>query len=287
MTGHMLGAVYALIAAVLYGGADFGGGFASRRLNHYQVLLLFSLVGIVAMAVLAFLWNEGMPTSTSIINAMLASTFGAIGLATLYKGLAGGRACIVAPSSGAVAAAIPVIYAAFSQGLPDRVTLVGFILAVIGIWLTTQVDPNAEIGRPAESKKSGEGLLMGVVAGCGFGLFFIFLARIEAGPIFSPLIFGKMASAAVGLFVVTLKKMPLPNPVANPYALLAGFLDVMANVFYLVSSTLTRPDIAAVLVCIYPAVTVILSMLFLKESINHYQGFGVLICVVAIVLIMI
>jgi len=281
----LLGAIYALIAAVLYGGADFGGGFASRRLNHYQVLLIFSLVGVVAMAVLALLWNEEMPTAKSIINAMLASTFGAIGLATLYKGLASRRACIIAPSSAVVAAGLPVIYGAIVQGLPDTVTLAGFILAAIGIWLTTKVDPDD--GEQPGNGPAGNGLLMGVLAGLGFGLFFIFMARIEPGPIFSPLIFGKLASIAVALFVIIMKKMPLSNPMANPLALLAGFLDVMANVLYLVSSSLTRPDIAAVLVCTYPAVTVLLSMLFLKEKINRSQGFGVLVCIVAIALIMV
>ncbi|HED24255.1 MAG TPA: DMT family transporter [Firmicutes bacterium] len=285
MTDHLLGAIYALIAAVLYGGGDFGGGFASRRLNHYQVLLIFSLVGVVAMAVLALLWNEEMPTATSIINAMLASTFGAFGLATLYKGLASRRACIVAPSSAVIAAGLPVIYGAIVQGLPDNVTLTGFILAAIGIWLTTRGDPS--IGEQTAGENAGGGLLIGVLAGLGFGLFFIFMARIEPGPVFSPLIFGKLASIAVALFVIILGKMPLPNPVKNPLALVAGFLDVMANVLYLVSSSLTRPDIAAVLVCTYPAVTVLLSMLFLKEKINRSQGFGVLVCIVAITLIII
>ncbi|MFO8192860.1 MAG: hypothetical protein R6U08_08880, partial [Bacillota bacterium] len=169
MTVHLLGAIYALIAAVLYGGADFGGGFASRRLNHYQVLIIFSLVGVVAMVVLALLWNEGLPTATSIINAMLASTFGAIGVAILYNGLAHGRACIIAPSSAVVAAAIPVIYAVFVEGLPDTVTLTGFILAAIGIWLTTKVDPDD--GEQPGNGPAGNGLLMGVLAGLAFGCF--------------------------------------------------------------------------------------------------------------------
>ncbi|OPL09311.1 MAG: hypothetical protein AVO34_13685 [Firmicutes bacterium ML8_F2] len=285
MTAHLLGAIYALIAAVLFGSADFGGGFASRRLSHYQVLIIYSLVGIVAMAVLALLWSEGMPTATSIINAMLASTFGAIGLAILYNGLAHGRACIIAPSSAVIAAAIPVIYAVFIEGLPDKITLAGFILAAIGIWLTTKVDPDD--GEQSGNGPAGNGLLMGVLAGLAFGCFFIFMARIEPGPIFSPLIFGNLAAAALAFFVIILKKIPLPNPVANPLVLMVGLLNAIAKVLYLISSNLMRPDVAAVLVCTYPAVTVILSMLFLKEKINCSQGLGVFVCIVAIALIMV
>ncbi len=285
MTAPLLGAIYALIAAVLYGGADFSGGVAARRLNNYQVLLLTSLVGVLVLIVLALLWREGLPTITSIVNASLASIFGAIGLATLYSALAYGRASIVAPSSAVVASAIPVIYTAFVQGLPGTVTFSGFILAAIGIWLTTKTEV-------LDEKQSGEklfngGLLQGVLSGLAFGGFFIFLARIEPGPIFTPLIFGKLAAASVGLFIVTVKRLPLPNPVTNPVALLSGFVDVLANVLYLVSTSLTRVDIAAVLVCTYPAATVILAMLFFKEKITRSQALGVLVCIVAIALIII
>jgi drug/metabolite transporter (DMT)-like permease len=285
LTAHLLGAIYALIAAVLYGGADFSGGVAARRLNNYQVLLITSLVGVLVLIALALLWKEGLPTVTSIVNAVLASIFGAIGLATLYSALAYGRASIVAPSSAVVASAIPVIYAAFVQGLPGALTFSGFILAAIGIWLTTKTEV-------LDEERSGEkffngGLLQGVLSGLAFGGFFIFLARIEPGPIFTPLIFGKLAAASVALFIVTVKKLPLPNPVTNPVALLSGFVDVLANVLFLVSTSLTRVDIAAVLVCTYPAATVILAMLFFKETITRSQALGVLVCIVAIALIII
>lgn len=285
MTAHLLGAIYALIAAVLYGGADFSGGVAARRLNNYQVLLLTSLVGVLVLIVLALLWREGLPTVMSIVNASLASIFGAIGLATLYSALAYGRASIVAPSSAVVASAIPVIYTAVVQGLPGVVTFSGFILAAFGIWLTTRTEALDE--EHSGKKRFNDGLLQGVLSGLAFGGFFIFIARIEPGPIFTPLIFGKLASASVGLFIVTLKRLPLPNPLTNPVALLSGFADVLANVLYLVSTSLTRVDIAAVLVCTYPAATVILAMLFFKERITRSQAFGVLVCVVAIVLIII
>ncbi|MDZ4133398.1 MAG: DMT family transporter [Dethiobacteria bacterium] len=285
MTAHLLGAIYALIAAVLYGGADFSGGVAARRLNNYQVLLLTSLVGVLVLIVLALLWREGLPTVKSIINASLASIFGAIGLATLYSALAYGRASIVAPSSAVVASAIPVIYTAFVQGLPGAITFSGFILASIGIWLTTKTEVLDE--EHSGEKRSNDGLLQGVLSGLAFGGFFIFIARIEPGPIFTPLIFGKLAAASVGLLIVTLKRLPLPNPLINPVALLSGFVDVLANVLYLVSTSLTRVDIAAVLVCTYPAATVILAMLFFKEKITRSQALGVLICIVAIALIII
>jgi drug/metabolite transporter (DMT)-like permease len=280
LTSHLIGAIYALIAAVLYGGADFSGGFAARRLNQFQVLFLSSLVGAVVLIILALLWREDMPTVRSVFYAILASISGAIGLATLYNALSFGRASIVAPSSAVVASAAPVIYAAFIEGLPGSVTLTGFILAAVGIWLTTRTEI-------LDKAAPDGGLLQGVLSGLAFGGFFIFIARIDPGPVFSPLIFGKLSAAALGLLILSLKKLPLPKPVTSPFALLAGFLDVLANALYLVSTTLTRVDIAAVLVCTYPAATVMLAMLFFKERLTRSQGFGVLVCLLAIILIII
>jgi len=282
---HLLGAFYALVAAVLYGGADFSGGVAARRLNQYQVILITALTGAAVMTILALIWQEGLPSLASIGNAVVASIFGAIGLATLYNALAYGRASIVAPASAVVASAIPVVYAAVTQGLPGVVTFSGFILAAVGIWLTSRTGLSHE-EEPAE-EQAGAGLLQGVLSGLFFGGWFIFIARIEPGYIFSPFIFGKLASAAVGLFIISIKKLPLPNPVKSPFAILAGFLDVLANVLYLVATFLTRVDIAAVLVCTYPAATVILAMLFFKEKISRSQALGVFICVLAIALIII
>lgn len=280
MATHLVGAFYALFAAVLYGGADFSGGFATRRLHHYQVLMLTALVGAVVMLVLTLLWGEGLPSATSIFYAVLASVSGSIGLATLYQALAYRRASIVAPASAVVASAVPVIYSAILQGLPANITLAGFILAAFGIWMTTRSEP-------VEGETANDGLLQGVFSGLAFGGFFIFLARIEPGYIFSPLIFGKLAAAAMGLLIIAYRRLPLPNPIRHPVAIFSGFLDVMANALYLVSTSLTRVDIAAVLVCTYPAATVVLAMIFFKERISRYQALGVLICIVAIALIII
>lgn len=280
MTTHLLGTVYALIAAMLYGGADFSGGVAARRLNHYQVLLITALTGAVIMLILTLLWGERLPSNKSIFNAVLASIFGAIGLATLYNALAFKRASIVAPASAVVASAVPVVYSAFTEGLPGAFTFSGFILAGIGIWMTTRTEL-------VDGEVANDGLLQGVISGLAFGGFFIFISRIEPGYVFSPLIFGKLAAAAVGLLLVYSLKLPLPNPIKHPIAVFSGLLDIFANVLYLVSTSLTRVDIAAVLVCTYPAATVVLAMFIFKEKISRSQALGVAVCVIAVAMIIV
>jgi drug/metabolite transporter (DMT)-like permease len=184
---------------------------------------------------------------------------------------------IVAPVSAVLAAAIPVVFAAFTVGLPRELQLLGFGLALISIWLLSRPEPLGS--RPA-------GLGEALLAGLGFGGFFIALGLIGESAIFWPLVAGRLA--ACGLMVafalatrraVTLPQLPLGLLV------LAGALDVGGNVFFLLAVKSGRLDVAAVLGSLYPAVTAILAWLITREHMTGLQVIGVAVAVLAIVLI--
>jgi len=219
-----------------------------------------------------------MPTSLSILWATLAGLCGALGLAALYKGLAAGKAAIVSPISGVISAALPVIAAAFTQGMPNLYQTIGFVIALGGIWLVTQSPGAAQT-------ETRDGIVLGLIAGCLFGLFFIFVARIEPGAIFFPLMFSKLTGFLVACIILVRSRLPLPPLPKNPVAILSGLLDPLANAFYLLATQNTRLDVAAVLSSLYPAVTVFLSLVFIKEHVSRAQWAGVGLCLAAIALI--
>jgi drug/metabolite transporter (DMT)-like permease len=65
----------------------------------------------------------------------------------------------------------------------------------------------------------------------------------------------------------------------------AGVLDVTANVLYVLSARAGLLAIAAVLTSLYPAGTILLARVFLKERLTPLQGVGLAAGGVAVALI--
>jgi drug/metabolite transporter (DMT)-like permease len=93
----------------------------------------------------------------------------------------------------------------------------------------------------------------------------------------------------LALFVLLVNRKKLPpfrqHPPSIGLAALSGVLDPVANAAYLAATRLVRLDIAVVLVSLYPAFTVLLSRVVVKERVTLRQWAGVGLCLLAIVLI--
>ena len=277
-SSHSFGVIFALVSALLFGAGDFSGGFASRRSNQFQVLALSAVASVTILAVFVLLWGEPLPTPRSSLWAVLAGIAGALGLAALYRGLSLGDAALVAPTAGVIGAALPVVFSAFTEGLPNETQLAGFITAGLGIWFVTRSPSTSG----AEYR---QGLVLAALAGVAFGGFFILIAQVDSGALFAPLLVAKVAAVCVALLLLRFSGIPLPSPKSSLVALLAGILDAAANASYLFARQFTRLDVAAVLASLYPAATVFLAYMLLKEKISHVQWIGVTLCLLAITLI--
>jgi drug/metabolite transporter (DMT)-like permease len=134
-----------------------------------------------------------------------------------------------------------------------------------------------------ESVRSSLGL--SILAGTGFGGFFVTIAQLKGGQLFAPLVIAKLAAVAVACLILVIRREPLPSPASQPIALLAGALDAGGNFFYLLAVQHVRLDVAAVLTSMYPATTVILSAMLRHERIRSLQVVGVGLCLTGVALI--
>jgi drug/metabolite transporter (DMT)-like permease len=234
-------------------------------------------MGLALLVGMAVARREPLSAPDDLIWAAAAGLAGATGLTAQYRALAVGRMGIVAPVAAVLGATVPVIFGAVAEGLPNAFKLAGFGLAILGVWL---------ISRARTGSGRADGLGLAVIAGLGFGLFFILIDQVSEDAVFWPLIAARVASLVAMLTVALCsRRMGLPTRNALPVVLLAGTLDVGGNTFFLLASQSGRLDVASVLSSLYPAVTVILARAILKEHVTRVQGVGIAAALVAIPLI--
>jgi drug/metabolite transporter (DMT)-like permease len=270
-----LGVLFALLSAAVWGGGDFTGGWAAKRIHQVQVLTVSALSGMVLLAVLAVGLGEPLPSAGGVAWPALAGASGALGIASLYRGLAVGNAATVAPTAAVISASLPVVFAAATMGWPRTPQLSGFMVAMAGIWLTA-------LSAPGVGGRGGLG--HAVLAGLGFGGFYVLIAQAQ-GPIFGSLAIARAVAATAGGLLMVWLTLPLPSLRASPAAFVAGLLDAGGNVFYMLAQQHTRLDVAAVLASFYPVTTVLLARVVLKEAVTTRQWAGAALCLAAVALI--
>lgn len=265
--------VYAALSAVTYGASDFYGGVATRRADATRVVLWSQVVGLILVVIAAPMFGGGLAAS-DVGWGMAAGLAGALGLVSLYKGLSTGRSAVVAPMSGVLSGVVPAIAGFVLGERPSAVTATGFVLAAVAVWLVS-----------GGKLEAASGFSLGVVAGFGFGLFFVFLSQIPESAGLWPLLPARAAS--VGVLLVA-RRRPSSQPLTRATWRLIGAVglgDMAANVFVLLALQQGPLGEGAVVSSLYPAVTVLLSAILLREPVRRMQWMGLGLAVTAMALI--
>lgn len=278
--------LFGLAASLTWGSGDFCGGLASRRLNATIVVISAYAMGFFLLVGLALVWREALPSSLDIGWGALAGLAGGLGLILFYSALAVGRMGIIAPTSATLTAGLPVLFSIFIQGAPGLLQIGGFVAALLAIVLISS--PEREKGRP-------RGIGLALLSGSCFGLFFILISRVSPHSTFWPLAVARFSSV-ISLLILSLfrrkkiveefsKEGRIPWRPVLPLILGSGILDSLGNAFFVLSAHSGRLDVASVLSSLYPAATVLLAALLLRERVNALQKLGILLALIAIPLI--
>lgn len=270
-----------LASAAAWGAGDFTGGIAARRLHVFRVVAVSQAIGLALLLLLALLVEPRLPPSSDFAWGVAAGLAGAVGVTSLYAALASGRMGVAAPITGVLAAALPVAVASVTEGSPGALRLAGFGLAIAGILLVTRPDGGIRTPRRV--------LLLALVAGLGFAGFLTLIDRASDTSILWPLVAARAASTTL-LAALVLARRRQDGPFAArawPWPLLVGnsVLDAAGNAFFVLAAALGRLDVAAVLSSLYPAATVLLARIVLRERITRTQTAGLTIAMAAIVMI--
>lgn len=270
----------ALCSAATYGVGDFFGGMAAKRAAVTAVLLWSHLVG-VGLVLAATTVVSGTATTNDIVLGIVGGLGGALGVGLLYQALSIGPMSAVAPVTALLAAAVPVA-AGYIQGeRPGAAAVVGMAGALLAIVLVS-----AEGGgsmRPSDPRA----VVLALGAGLGFGLFFVALSYTGDDSGLWPLVGARGASVMVIGALALSGRIDATVPRGNPRLLTAGAgaLDVAANVLYLLAIREGLLSVVSVLASLYPASTVVLAWVVLRERFAPMQRVGLLLAVPAAVLL--
>jgi drug/metabolite transporter (DMT)-like permease len=268
---------FSLAAVLCWGTSDFAGGYASKRSDAFIVTLLSHSGGFVLMLTLALLTNNPYPSASSRNWALIAGALGGTGLALLYRALASGEMGITAPVAAVLGAAIPAAFAMITQGFPGALSIAGFLLAGIGIWL---------ISRPDGSASNYSGISMAALAGIGFAGFFICIDRAGDSSALWSAVHSRVASLViVGAIVLFRRGRGRLQPADATLALFAGCLDVSGTALFIRAEQTGRLDTAVVLSSLYPVITVLLARVVLHEQFTRWKTVGIFAALLAVPLI--
>ena len=274
----MLPILYGIISATSWGAADFIGGLVSKRTSPIRVLYLAEIASFIPFIVLAIILREPLPPAADLFVGAVASVLGLIGLVFLYRALADGQMTIAAPVSALFAALIPVIFGFFTLGLPSIATTIGFGLAFLAVWFISQTDST-------NWRFSISSLRLPLLSGLFFGFYFIAIHKATLNAFFWPLAMARFAGfAALGLYALFTRQPAMPPRETWMFCIINGVIDIAGNGFYVLSAHTGRIDVAAVLGALYPASTVLLAWIFLKERISWIQALGIALAFIAIIL---
>ncbi len=313
----MLLSILGLAGALAYGTADFFGGLATRRITALPTSAIAAAAGLTAL-VLSLPWLGGEWSASAIGLGVLAGLAGAVALPLLYACLALGPMSILSPLTAVVSALVPMTvgilrgeslspvgYGALGLALV-AVVLVGFVPekgavrpslrgilmaigsgAAIGVFLilidATPADSGIApliVGRAVNAVIMGTAALLiwqiGVrrVGGARLARGGVATGRLGAGPLGA-------GSLGAGPLVTRPRRL---SPVVRTgllLAMLGGLCDACANVLILIGLRLGDLSVMSVLVAMYPAGTILLAALVLRERIAPVQWLGLALALTA------
>jgi drug/metabolite transporter (DMT)-like permease len=211
--------------------------------------------------------------------AVIAGALGTTGLLLLFHAMSTGKMSIATPVSALMAATLPVIAGMLLAGFPGLPPFLGFGLSLSAIWLISR-----EEGNHSRILAHLSELRLPLLAGLGFGTYFILVHKAAQDSTYWTMLASRIGGVLIMvLFMLARQKHWRVSRNAWPLIALNGFLDITANGFYILASQTGRLDVAAILSSLYPAATVLLAAILLKERVARSQAIGISLALLAII----
>ena len=271
-----------LAGAASWGVSDFLGGQQTRRLPVLAVLAVSQPAGLVLIALLIVLTGADPISAGTLGIAFLAGVASLGGLAAFYTAMAMGTVSVVAPIA-ALGVLVPVVVGLAAGESPAPIQLAGLVPAVAGVVvLSHEETPEHDEGARAARLS----IALAVVAGLGFGIFFIGLDAAAADRPGWAILAVRVGGITTVLAALLVSRPRLDEVgAAWPVLVVIGVFDVSATVLIAFASTKGVLPVVAVGGSMYPAFTIALAHAVLGERLARLQWTGVFLALAGVAMI--
>jgi drug/metabolite transporter (DMT)-like permease len=268
-----------LVSALGYGISDFVGGIASRRVAALRVVLVSYPVGLILLALLAMPVG-GHVTGPAVWWGALSGIGQAFGVWWFYAALGAGPISVVSPLTAVLVAGVPVAVGVAQGERPGLVAGIGILVAVV---LVSRDARDEDVTPHAFTRKLA---WLTIGSGLVFGLNFVLIDQAPVEAKLWPLVFGRLSATVLIVVIAALtSNLRPPSGQSMRLAVLAGVLDTLANVAMLLALQASLLSLAGVLISLYPAATVVLAIIVLRERVTRWQGAGMVLALAAVAMI--
>jgi drug/metabolite transporter (DMT)-like permease len=266
----------ALVSSVAYGLTDFLGGLAARRAHIFLLGSLTQPLGLVVLLAIAP-WTGGVVTGEVWFWGLVAGLGGALAYVMLFRALAIGPMSVASPVSALVAVVLPVMAGVlFGERLP-WIGWVGIAVGAVAVIMVSQVHEDAP--HPVSLRV----LLLSIGAGVFISVFLVALERAPEESGLWPLVVVRIVTSTL-LVGAALASRVLSRPPRDVLWLGATstLLDVAATAAFMLATREGLLTVVAVITALYPAATVIMARVMLKEHLQVLQRVGLGLAVVSV-----
>ena len=287
----MLPVIVGLTGALVFGAADFLGGIASKRIGAMRVTAIGAAAGVFLL-LLSTTFIQGTWSIEALFLGGITGVTGALAISFLYACLAIGPMSILSPTTAVVSALVPMLAGLLRGEQLRSIAYLALALALIAVILVGFVPEKGAV-RP-----SLKALGMAVAAGALIGMFLIIIDLTPGDSGMVPLVANRAVNAAImfavigGLALFTRRRRatatgPTVSVTAGGWrpgfllAVCCGVTDATGNIFVLIGLRLGDLTVQSVLTALYPAGTIVLAAIVLKERIAPVQIVGLVLAIVA------
>jgi drug/metabolite transporter (DMT)-like permease len=246
------------------------------------VVLVSYPIALVLLTVLAAIVG-GEVNQGAVFWGALCGVSQAFGIWWFYAALGAGPISVVSPLTAILVAGIPVGVGLVMGERPGLIAGIGVVFALIAVVLVSR-EATDEDATPHRFTATVAWLTVG--SGLAFGLNFVLIHQAPEEAKLWPLVFARL-SASVLVLVIAAVSANLRPPSGTPLrlAVLAALLDTGANIAMLLALHASLLSLAGVLMSLYPAATVLLAIVVLRERVTRWQAVGMVLALAAVAMI--